>query len=55
VVEVWLSILVRKLLRGANVSAADNLRNKVPDCFAECNRTMAEPFTWTFLGKPLHV
>ena len=53
-VELWLSILVRKLLRRGNFSSTDDLRNKVLDFIAYFNRTMAKPFKWTYLGKPLH-
>jgi transposase len=53
-VELWLSILVRKLLRRGNFTSLHDLRNKVLDFIAYFNRTMAKPFKWTFLGKPLH-
>ena len=53
-VELWLSILVRKLLRRGNFTSIDDLRNKVLDFIAYFNRTMAKPFKWTYLGKPLH-
>jgi transposase len=54
-VELWLSILVRKLLRRGNFTSIDDLRHKVLDFIAYFNRTMAKPFKWTYLGKPLHV
>ena len=53
-VELWLSILVRKLLRRGNVTSTEDLRKKVLDFIAYFNRTMAKPFKWTYLGKPLH-
>jgi len=53
-VELWLSILVRKLLRRGNFTSTEDLRNKVLDFIAYFNRTMAKPFKWTYLGKPLH-
>jgi transposase len=54
-VELWLSILVRKLLRRGSFTSVDDLRNQVLDFIAYFNRTMARPFKWTYLGKPLHV
>jgi len=54
-VELWLSILVRKLLRRGNFTSTDDLRTKVLDFIAYFNRTMAKPFKWTYQGKPLHV
>jgi transposase len=54
-VELWLSILVRKLLRRGNFTSTDDLRNKVLAFIEYFNRTMAKPFKWTYQGKPLHV
>ncbi len=53
-VELWLSILVRKLLRRGNFTSIDDLRTHVLNFIAYFNHTMAKPFKWTFLGKPLH-
>ena len=53
-VEIWLSILVRKLLRRGNFRSVDDLRNQVLAFIAYFNRTMAKPFKWTYAGKPLH-
>jgi hypothetical protein len=53
-VEIWLSILVRKLLRRGNFRSVDDLRRQVLDFIDYFNRTMAKPFKWTYQGKPLH-
>lgn len=51
-IELWLSILARKVLkRGSFVSVAD-LRERVLAFIAYYNRT-AKPFKWTYQGKPL--
>jgi transposase len=52
-VEIWLSILVRKLLRRGNFRSVDDLRTQVLAFIAYFNRTMAKPFKWTYQGKPL--
>ena len=52
-VEIWLSILVRKLLRRGNFRSVDDLRAQVLAFIAYFNRTMAKPFKWTYQGKPL--
>jgi hypothetical protein len=53
-VEIWLSILVRKLLRRGNFRSVQDLRDQVLAlCIAYFNRTMARPFKWTYQGKPL--
>jgi len=52
-IELWLSILTRKLLRrGSFVSIADR-QAKVLAFIAYDNRTMAKPFKWTYQGKVL--
>jgi transposase len=52
-VEIWLSILVRKLLTRGSFASVEELIAKV-QCFIEYyNRTMAKPFRWTYQGKPL--
>jgi transposase len=53
-VEIWLSILVRKLLRRGNFRSIEDLRTQVLAFIAYFNRTMARPFKWTYQGKPLH-
>ena len=52
-VEIWLSILVRKVLKRGNFRSLNDLRDKVLAFIAYFNRTMAKPFKWTFQGKPL--
>ncbi len=52
-IEIWLSILVRKLLRRGSFTSVAELRAKVLAFIAYYNRTMAKPFRWTYQGKPL--
>ncbi len=52
-VEIWLSILVRKLLKRGNFTSISDLKNKVLAFVAYYNETMAKPFKWTYKGKPL--
>jgi transposase len=54
-VEIWLSILVRKLLGRGNFTSVDDLQSKVLAFIAYFNRTMTKPFKWTYQGKPLDV
>lgn len=53
-VELWLSILVRKLLRRGSFTSVADLRDQVLAFIAYFNRTMAKPFKWTYQGRPLH-
>jgi len=52
-IEIWLSILVRKLLRRGSFPSIDDLVSKVREFIAYYNRTMAKPFKWTYQGKAL--
>ena len=52
-VEIWFSILVRKLLKRASFTSTDDLAQRVLDFIAYFNKTMAKPFKWTYKGKPL--
>jgi transposase len=54
-VEIWLSILVRKLLKRGNFLALDDLQAKVFAFIAYYNATMAKPFKWTYKGKALTI
>ena len=54
-IEIWFSILVRKLLKRGNFTSTEDLRNKVLAFIEYYNRTMAKPFRWTFQGKALRV
>ncbi len=52
-IEIWFSILVRKLLRRANFTSKANLQERIEGFIAYFNATMAKPFSWTMKGKPL--
>jgi transposase len=49
-VEIWLSILVRKLLKRGNFRSLDDLRDHILAFIAYYNRTMAKPIKWTYTG-----
>jgi hypothetical protein len=49
-VEIFLSILVRKLLKRGNFSSVNDLRDKILEFLEYYNRTMAKPFKWTYTG-----
>jgi putative transposase len=52
-IEIWLSILVRKLLKRGNFASVLDLQTQVLAFIAYYNRTMAGPFNWKYRGKPL--
>ncbi len=49
-IEIWLSILVRKLLKRGSFTSVEDLQTKVLACIDYYNRTMAKPFKWTRPG-----
>jgi transposase len=52
-IEIWLSILVRKLLKRGSFTSLEDLQTKVLAFIDYYNRTMAKPFAWTYKGKAL--
>jgi hypothetical protein len=52
-IEIWLSILVRKLIKRGSFTSVADLQAKVLAFIEYYNRTMAKPFKWTYQGKPL--
>jgi transposase len=52
-IELWFSILVRKLLRRASFTSTADLRQRILAFVDYFNRTMATPFKWTYTGRPL--
>jgi len=54
-IEIWLSILVRKLLKRGSFNSVEDLQTKILDFIAYYNQTMAKPFKWTYQGKPFEV
>jgi putative transposase len=52
-IEIWFSILARKLLRRGNFTSVEDLKNKVLAFIRYFNHTMAKPYKWTYQGKAL--
>ena len=51
-IEIWLSILTRKLLRRGSFRSVEDLTTRVL-AFIEYYNRSAKPFTWTYQGKVL--
>jgi hypothetical protein len=52
-VEIWFSILTRRLLKRGNFSSVDDLRKKLLAFIEYFNAVLAKPFKWTYTGRPL--
>jgi putative transposase len=53
-IEIWFSILVRKVIKRGNFISVDDLKRKVLAFIEYYNLTMAKPFKWTYQGKALN-
>jgi transposase len=52
-VEIWFSILARRLLRRGSFTSKEDLRTKILSFIEYFNQVMAKPFKWTFTGQVL--
>ncbi len=51
-IELWFSILARRVLKRGNFASLDALRDRIREFIAYFNQTAA-PFKWTYKGRPL--
>ncbi len=54
-IEIWFSILVRRVIKRGNFTSTADLREKILAFIDYFNRTMAKPFKWTYTGRPLNL
>lgn len=54
-VEIWFSILSRRLLKRSSFSSLDDLRKCVLAFIDYFNDVLSKPFRWTYTGRPLQV
>jgi hypothetical protein len=52
-VEIWFSILVRRVIRRGSFSSKQDLRTKILNFIDYFNQVLAKPFKWTFTGHVL--
>ena len=52
-IEVWFSILMRRLLKRTSFTSTDDLRERILAFIDYFNRVLAKPFKWTYTGRPL--
>jgi len=52
-IEVWFSILSKKVIKRGRFSSKEELKEKLLAFVDYFNRTMAKPFKWTYQGKVL--
>jgi hypothetical protein len=54
-IEIWFSILVRRVLKRGDFSTVIELRERLLAFIDYFNKTMAKPFKWTYAGRPLQI
>ena len=54
-VEIWFSILARRVIRRGDFSSKQDLRSKILAFIDYFNEVLAKPFRWTFTGQVLKV
>lgn len=54
-IEIWFSILVRRVIKRATFTSASDPREKILAFLDYFNRTLAKPFKGTYTGRPLNV
>jgi len=52
-IEIWFSILVRRLLKRASFTSVTDLKQRILAFIDYFNRVLAKPFKWTYTGRPL--
>jgi hypothetical protein len=52
-IEIWFSILVRRLLKRASFTSKEELGVRILEFIDYFKITMAKPFKWTYKGRPL--
>jgi len=52
-IELWFSILMRRLLKRASFTSTEDLRERILAFIDYFNRVLAKPFKWTYTGRPL--
>jgi transposase len=51
-IEIWFSILVRRVIRRGNFASVEALHERL-DAFIDYFNQTAKPFKWTYTGRPL--
>lgn len=52
-IEIWFGILTRRLLKRGEFSSTEALKARILAFIDFFNDTLAKPFRWTYIGKPL--
>ena len=54
-VELWFSLLARRVLRRGSFRSQEDLRERVLGFIRHFNAVLAKPYRWTYTGRPLAI
>ena len=54
-IEVVFGVIMRKVIRRGSFTSVADLQSKLLNFIDYFNRVFAEPFRWTYTGRPLRV
>jgi len=52
-IEMWFGTLTRRLLKRGEFTSKEELKKRILAFIEFFNQTLAKPYRWTFIGKPL--
>ncbi len=52
-IEIWFSVLSRKVIQRGNFTSVADLEDKIIKFIENYNEHLAKPYKWTYTGKPL--
>jgi transposase len=52
-IEIWFGTLTRRLLKRGEFTSKEALKQRILAFIEFFNQTLAKPFRWTYIGKPL--
>ena len=52
-IEIWFSTLTRKVIRRGDFSSVADLESKIIEFIKYYHKYLANPYQWTYTGKPL--
>ena len=52
-IEIWFSTLTRRLLKRGEFRSKEELKQRILAFIEFFNETLAKPYRWTYIGKPL--
>ena len=52
-IEMWFGTLTRRLFKRGEFTSKEELKKRILAFIEFFNQTLAKPYRWTYIGKPL--